>query len=75
MRTVLKAIRLAAIGTLPTGGQSRKSSLSALPEPMLARAETTLPVGDYAFEVKWDGSARLSRHKMVYAFAAAAAGT
>jgi ATP-dependent DNA ligase len=27
----------------------------ALPEPMLARAESTLPVGDYAFEVKWDG--------------------
>jgi bifunctional non-homologous end joining protein LigD len=26
-----------------------------LPAPMLARAETTLPVGDYAFEVKWDG--------------------
>ena len=22
---------------------------------MLARAESTLPVGDYAFEVKWDG--------------------
>jgi bifunctional non-homologous end joining protein LigD len=27
----------------------------ALPTPMLARAESTLPVGDYAFEVKWDG--------------------
>ena len=26
-----------------------------LPSPMLARAESTLPVGDYAFEVKWDG--------------------
>jgi hypothetical protein len=28
---------------------------SALPDPMLARAEPTLPVGDYAYEVKWDG--------------------
>jgi hypothetical protein len=26
-----------------------------LPLPMLARAESTLPVGDYAFEVTWDG--------------------
>lgn len=27
----------------------------SLHSPMLARAEHTLPVGDYAFEVKWDG--------------------
>ena len=26
-----------------------------LPSPMLARAESRLPVGDYAFEVTWDG--------------------
>jgi bifunctional non-homologous end joining protein LigD len=26
-----------------------------LPAPMLARPESTLPAGDYAFEVKWDG--------------------
>jgi ATP-dependent DNA ligase len=27
---------------------------NALPEPMLARVDSTLP-GDYAYEVKWDG--------------------
>jgi ATP-dependent DNA ligase len=32
-----------------------------LPAPMLARAESTLPVADYAFEVKWTASARSSR--------------
>ena len=26
-----------------------------LPSPMLARAESTLPLGDYAYELKWDG--------------------
>jgi ATP-dependent DNA ligase len=31
------------------------ASAAMLPSPMLARAESTLPVGDYAYELRWDG--------------------